>query len=66
MDNAEDDLLPDPAVARRYGVHVRSIARWSKDPRLGFPAAISINGRNYRRRLELEKFERRRVVKRGA
>jgi hypothetical protein len=61
-----DDLLPDAKVAQRYGVHPRSVTRWDKDPKLGFPAAISINGRNYRRRRELEAFERRQVVKRGA
>jgi hypothetical protein len=61
-----DDLLPDPKVAQRYGVDLRSIGRWDKDRALGFPAAINIKGRNYRRRRELEEFERRQVVKRGA
>jgi len=61
-----DDLIPDPKVAKRYNVDLRSIGRWDKDPTLGFPAAISIKGRNYRRRHELEAFERRQVKRSSA
>jgi hypothetical protein len=66
MNSSSDDLLPDSAVARRYDVHLRSLARWDRNPTLGFPAPIQINGRKYRRRSELEEFERRNVAKRPA
>jgi hypothetical protein len=60
-----DDLIPDALVAKRYHVHITTIWRWGKDPNLNFPAAIEINGRNYRRRRELQRFERERVVARA-
>jgi hypothetical protein len=42
------DLIPDKEVARRYGVSVRTVERWSANPGLGFPAAIYIRHRRYR------------------
>jgi len=55
------DLLPDPAVAQRYGRNLRTLSRWDKQPALGFPKAIVINHRKYRRLAELETWERQRV-----
>jgi hypothetical protein len=66
MDNPLDELLPDTMVARRYGVHIKTIGRWDDNPELEFPAPVEINGRKYRRRRDLEEFERRRVVSRAA
>jgi hypothetical protein len=60
-----DDLIPDSEVARRYGVHIKTIARWDDYPQLDFPAPIVITNRKYRRRRELEEFERRQVVRRA-
>jgi hypothetical protein len=61
----DDDLIPDAEVARgRYKVHPITLSRWDADPDLGFPAAIEINGRRYRRRRELVAWERSRVVAR--
>jgi hypothetical protein len=60
------ELIPDPRVADRYHVHPITIGRWDKDEELNFPAAIIINGRKYRRRVELEQWERSRVVARAA
>jgi hypothetical protein len=61
-----DELIPDAAVAEhRYHVHIKTLGRWDNDPRLDFPAPVVINGRKYRRRRELEEFERRRVVNRA-
>jgi hypothetical protein len=63
----DDDLIPDAEVARgRYKVHPITLSRWDADPDLGFPAAIEINGRRYRRRGELKAWERARVVQRTA
>jgi hypothetical protein len=56
------DLLPDPQVARRYSVNPRTLYRWDERPALGFPKAIVINHRKYRRVAELEAWERQRVA----
>jgi hypothetical protein len=63
--DSPDDLIPDGAVAQRYHVHIKTIGRWDADPRLDFPSPIVIHNRKYRRRRELEEFERRRVVARA-
>jgi hypothetical protein len=62
----DDELLPDVRVAQRYGVHPLSIKRWSADAKLGFPEAIEINGRFYRRLCDLIAWERARVVQRAS
>jgi DNA-binding transcriptional MerR regulator len=56
------DLLPDPEVARRYGVNPRTLFRWDDQPALNFPRPIRINNRKYRRLHELESWERERVA----
>jgi hypothetical protein len=55
-------LLPDPLVADRYQVTDRTISRWDTQPELGFPKAIRINNRKYRRLSELEDWERERAT----
>lgn len=57
-------LLPDPLVADRYKVTSRTIDRWDGRPDLGFPKAIRINNRKYRRLDQLENWERERVAAR--
>jgi hypothetical protein len=56
------DLLPDPLVADRYKVTPRTIDRWDRQADLGFPPALRINGRKYRRVNQLEIWERQRVA----
>jgi hypothetical protein len=58
-------LLPDKLVARRYGIHILTLSRWDANETLGFPRAVSINNRKYRRIAELEAWERARVVQRA-
>jgi hypothetical protein len=53
----EDQLVPDTAVLREFGVCSMTLSRWSKDPALNFPAAIKIKSRNYRSRRELDVFK---------
>jgi hypothetical protein len=61
-----DDLIPDSQVAdHRYHVHIKTLGRWDSNLKLGFPPPVVINGRKYRRRRELEEFERRQVVRRA-
>jgi len=55
------DLLPDPRVAERYHVSLRTLSRWDDQLALGFPKPVRINHGKYRRRHELETWERSRV-----
>jgi hypothetical protein len=48
--------------AARYGVCSRTIARWERNPRLGFPAALVVNHRKYRRLAELQAWDRVRAA----
>jgi hypothetical protein len=41
-------LLRERHVAEGYGVCVRTINRWGKDPAVGFPPVIIIRKRRYR------------------
>jgi hypothetical protein len=52
-------LLPDPAVAKRYGVHPFTLRRWDENPELGFPPVIMVNGRRYREIAKLDAWERK-------
>jgi hypothetical protein len=57
----DDTILPDAKVRQRYGVCSRTIARWERDPQLGFPAALIVNHRKYRRLAELQAWELSRI-----
>jgi predicted DNA-binding transcriptional regulator AlpA len=50
--------LPRPRVAKRYNVNPRTIWRWEKDEKLGFPEPIEINGRRYWIEDKLDEFDR--------
>jgi hypothetical protein len=52
-----DILVPGPQVQREFAVTATTIWRWDRDPNLGFPPAIKINGRTYRSRQQLEAFK---------
>ena len=54
----DDQLIPDPKVAKQFGVTTRTIDRWDEDPELDFPKAVEINGRKYRRSNEIRVFQR--------
>jgi hypothetical protein len=59
-DNAPDELVPDPQVAREFNVTLMTLWRWDRDPRLaelGWEPPVKIRRRNYRRRRPLEKFK---------
>ena len=60
------DLLPRRLVGRRYGVNVRTIVRWERDPDLRFPQPIEINKRKYYHEAELTRFDRAQAVRRTA
>ena len=52
-------LLPERKVCERYGVTTMTLFRWERDPSLGFPRALKIRGRKYRREQELDAFDAR-------
>jgi hypothetical protein len=54
-------LIPDPKVAKGYGVCTRTLNRWDDKPELGFPPVIWINGRRYRDADQLAEFNAARV-----
>jgi predicted DNA-binding transcriptional regulator AlpA len=56
-------LLPAKAVSAKYGVTVRTVDRWVRDPNLNFPKPISINGRNYFEDDKLEAFDQATAAK---
>jgi hypothetical protein len=56
---AKPVLLPDPAVARRYGVHPMTLRRWDKNRGLGFPPVIMVNNRRYREVAKLDAWDLR-------
>jgi hypothetical protein len=64
LDKAGDEtLVPDAVVARlRYRVNLRTIKRWSDDPRLNFPKAFKVGSRCFRRLGELRAWERDRAA----
>ena len=53
-------LLPTRKVRARYGgITERTIYRWLKNPELGFPQPLVINGRRYWKPEDLEAFDAR-------
>jgi hypothetical protein len=59
-DNAPDELVPDPQVAREFNVTLMTLWRWDRDPKLaelGWEPPVKIRTRNYRRRRPLENFK---------
>lgn len=55
-----EQLVPDSQAAMELGgVSAVTMWRWTKNETLGFPKQIKINGRNYRKRSELEAFKQR-------
>jgi len=50
-----DALVPvAPDIADEFGKCTRTIKRWARDPKLGFPKLVTINGRLYASRKALE------------
>jgi predicted DNA-binding transcriptional regulator AlpA len=58
-----ENLLPAPAVWRRYGKTDRTLDRWLQDGALKFPRPTVIRGRRYFRESELIEWERAQAAK---
>jgi hypothetical protein len=55
-----DRLLPRKVVSARYCRGPKTLARWSNDPEVDFPAPVDIRGLKYYREAELNDWDRRR------
>jgi predicted DNA-binding transcriptional regulator AlpA len=60
LDQAPDQLVPDPIVAEEFGgITLMTLYRWTNDPNLGFPPPVKIRTKNFRSRRALEDFKAR-------
>jgi predicted DNA-binding transcriptional regulator AlpA len=64
--DAQQTFLTGPQVQRRYQKSHVTIWRWVRDPALGFPQPIQINGRSYWRLSDLEAWEAAQASKSAA
>jgi hypothetical protein len=61
MSDDIERLVPDPEVAREFGVTTMSMWRWDHDEAkaaLGWPSKIKNGNRNYRSRNRIEAFKK--------
>ena len=54
-----DVRIKDSVAAKRAGVTPRTIDRWSKDPKVNYPAADITKGRKYRWLSQIEAWEQK-------
>jgi hypothetical protein len=59
-------FIPKPKVAARYGTTSRAFDRWRRDPSLGFPQPICINGFLFFSEPELIAWEQTRAAEVGS
>jgi hypothetical protein len=55
--------VPRVAVATRYNVNPRTIARWEADPYMGFPKSREIRKRHYTDERELDAYDAQARIK---
>jgi hypothetical protein len=58
----DERYLSRSAQAARYGRSKRSVDRWGKNPALGMPPEMDINGHKFRSLSALERWERSRAA----
>ena len=51
--------IPRKRTARRYCVHIRTVSRWERDPKMRFPKPLVLNGRKYDELSKLLEWEQR-------
>jgi hypothetical protein len=56
IETSNDEMWPDRRTSRFFDVHVKTIGRWERNPKLGFPPAVKINGHKYRRAQKIREF----------
>jgi predicted DNA-binding transcriptional regulator AlpA len=62
-DAPSDKILPSRVVCGRFGRTSKTLDRWIKDDRLGFPRPMYIRNRRYFREAELIEWERTQASK---
>jgi hypothetical protein len=65
MSTVDRRFKPTSSVAKRYGVHMRSIARWVARGVIP-PPDLTINNRHYWDEAALDRHDRQRVAERAA
>jgi hypothetical protein len=58
-----DTWVPDSQVCRELSLTKMSLWRYTRDPELDFPPAISVRGRNFRSRKLLERWKRKMLLR---
>lgn len=53
-------------LTARYSINIKTLYRWEKDEKLGFPKAVKLNGRNLYPVEAVEAWERQRASRRAA
>jgi hypothetical protein len=61
-DLQEARRLTTERVAERFDVVARTVERWERDRRLGFPQPLKIHGRKYWKLADIENWERARAA----
>jgi len=56
-----DTFVPEARVREEFDVTAMTLHRWDNDPLLGFPSPITIRGRKYRSRKQLQEFKERQI-----
>jgi hypothetical protein len=56
-----DSFVPEARVREEFDVTAMTLHRWDKDPSLAFPPPITIRGRKYRSRKQLQEFKERQI-----
>jgi hypothetical protein len=62
--NKPKRYLSRTALAKRWGKSKRTVARWGRDPRMGLPEEVWLNGMPHREEGEVEAWEAERRGKR--
>ena len=62
QDAPDEGFAPDRIIAAYLSVHPKTFPRWDKRPELGFPKAVFINGRKFRRWSEVKAWISRTAV----
>ena len=57
MPNQFDELIPNAKVAKRLGVTVRTVFKWTAQPDLNFPKPCFVNSRRYFSAAEIDAWQ---------
>jgi hypothetical protein len=61
LEDDVDSFVPEARVREEFDVSAMTLHRWDRDAGLGFPPPITIRGRKYRSRKQLQEFKERQI-----